>query len=142
MKIRCKKCGAEYGVFDLSYNGNGDGTTFISCDYCDAITPINIPDLYHGWNPNDDNMVVMECIDDIKDTMEDGDELVLKWLTEEEADSEGFFPFVKRNGTLRPYIKMWDLIFDEYTFKKDVDFNRCLKECDISVDWNGHKPLC
>lgn len=142
MKIRCKKCGAEYGVFDLSYNGNGDGTTFISCDYCDAYTTINIPDLYHGWNPDNDDLVIMECIDDIKDTINDDSELVFIWQTEEEAGDEGFYPFVKKNGIIKPYIKMWELVFDEGTFKKNIDFNRCIKEREVSVDWNGHKPLC
>ncbi len=142
MKIKCKKCGAEYGVFDLSINGNGDGKTFIACDNCGAYTIVNIPDLYHGWNPSKKNIIIMDCIDDIKESITSDADLILVWLTKEVVDDEGLYPFLRKDGELKPYLRKWGRIFNKSTcVDKEIDFSRCLKECGVSVNWDGYKTI-
>ena len=142
MKIRCKKCGAKYGIFDLDFYEDKDKMRFLSCSQCNDVTYFNIGDLYHGWNPSDKNITVMDCIDDIKESITNDADLVLVWLTKEVVDDEGLYPFLRKDGELKPYLRKWGRIFDKSTcIDSEIDFSRCLKECGVSVNWDGYKTI-
>ena len=142
MRFKCKNCGEEYGYFDLFYNGNGDGRRFISCDKCSAITIINIPDYFHGWNPNEDEIIIMEVLEDTFKELKlsKNQKKAIKWIDDEEEDFCGFYPFIENgDGSLVEYGVNYAAMFDETTFRKNVDFERCAKEMGVEVYWCGSK---
>ena len=142
MKFKCKKCGAKYEYLDIYYNGNGDGKRFISCDECNAITIINFADYYHGWNPNRDELIIIDVVDSVFDEIElkPNQKKAIKWVDDEEDGfPAGFYSFIEdEDGNL---VECGDYtpLYSEDTLKRNADFYRCMKEREVKVYWDGYE---